>query len=99
VSQAAASQAAASQAGTGPAGRWQPAGQLPLAATDFSGPAAGFTGPAAELACLLGRLSGDGMAVTVVTGMLGAAKTAPGIGTCQCGRPVYLLVTGSQAAD
>jgi DNA-binding SARP family transcriptional activator len=49
--------------------RWQPARQLPVAAADF-------TGRAGELAGLLARLSGEGMAITVVSGMLGAGKTA-----------------------
>jgi DNA-binding SARP family transcriptional activator len=49
--------------------RWRPACQLPVAAADF-------TGRTAELDALLARLSGQGMAITVVAGMLGAGKTA-----------------------
>jgi len=48
---------------------WQAACQLPVAVADF-------TGRALPLARLLGRMSGKGMAVTVVTGMLGTGKTA-----------------------
>jgi DNA-binding SARP family transcriptional activator len=48
---------------------WRPACQLPLAVTDF-------TGRALPLARMLGRLSGSGVSVTVVTGMLGTGKTA-----------------------
>jgi len=51
------------------AAAWQPACQLPMAAADF-------TGRAAELHSVLDRLSGAGMAVTVISGMLGAGKTA-----------------------
>lgn len=47
----------------------QPPCQLPAAVPDF-------TGREAELAELRGRLSGDGMPVTVLTGMPGAGKTA-----------------------
>ncbi|MGN6791408.1 MAG: BTAD domain-containing putative transcriptional regulator [Streptosporangiaceae bacterium] len=50
-------------------GRWQPTCQLPVAVADF-------TGRAADLDRLLTRLSGEGMAITVVTGMLGVGKTA-----------------------
>ena len=49
-------------------GPWRPACQLPMAVTDF-------TGRALPLARLLGRLSGSGMSVTVLTGMLGIGKT------------------------
>ena len=48
--------------------RWVPACQLPA-------PVADFTGYPAELGTVLGRLSGDGMAVTVLSGMPGAGKT------------------------
>ncbi|HUZ51508.1 MAG TPA: BTAD domain-containing putative transcriptional regulator [Streptosporangiaceae bacterium] len=48
---------------------WQPACQLPATVADF-------TGRAAELECVLKRLSGQRPAVTVVTGMLGIGKTA-----------------------
>ncbi|HEX9064211.1 MAG TPA: BTAD domain-containing putative transcriptional regulator [Streptosporangiaceae bacterium] len=48
---------------------WRPACQLPAAVPDF-------TGRTAELAWLRTRLPGDGMAVTVITGMLGTGKTA-----------------------
>ena len=48
---------------------WRPACQLPMAVTDF-------TGRALPLARLLGRLSGSGVSVTVLTGMLGTGKTA-----------------------
>jgi len=49
-------------------GHWCPPCQLPMAVTDF-------TGRALPLARLLGRLSGSGGFVTVVTGMLGTGKT------------------------
>ena len=48
---------------------YQPACQLPAAVPDF-------TGRGAELGWLRTRLPGDGMAVTVITGMLGTGKTA-----------------------
>src|SRR5215472_9579782 len=48
---------------------WRPARQLPIAVT-------ALIGRAVPLARLLGRLSGDGMTVAVVTGMLGTGKTA-----------------------
>lgn len=51
------------------AGIWQPACQLPRAAADF-------TGREAELARLCRLLSGGGVTVAVVTGMLGTGKTA-----------------------
>lgn len=47
---------------------WRPPCQLPASVADF-------TGRSAELRDLLERLPGDGMAVTVVTGMLGVGKT------------------------
>ncbi len=50
-------------------GSWQPMCQLPRAIADF-------TGRAAELARLRNLLSGQGMAIAVVTGMLGTGKTA-----------------------
>ncbi len=50
-------------------GSWQPMCQLPRAVADF-------TGRAAELARLRNLLSGQGMAIAVVTGMLGTGKTA-----------------------
>ena len=55
--------------GASGSGRWTPACQLPAAVADF-------TGRGAELDWLRTRLPGDGMAVTVITGMLGAGKTA-----------------------
>jgi len=48
---------------------WQPMCQLPRAAADF-------TGRATEMARLRNLLSGKGMAIAVVTGMLGTGKTA-----------------------
>ena len=48
---------------------WRAACQLPAAVTDF-------TGRRAELDWLRTRLPGTGMAVTVITGMLGTGKTA-----------------------
>jgi len=50
-------------------GRWQPTCQLPRAVADL-------TGRATELARLRRVLSGKGMSVTVITGMLGVGKTA-----------------------
>jgi len=50
-------------------GDWQPRCQLPRAVEDF-------TGRAAELARLINMLSGKGVAIPVVTGMLGTGKTA-----------------------
>jgi DNA-binding SARP family transcriptional activator len=50
-------------------GAWQPRCQLPRAVEDF-------TGRAAELARLTNMLSGKGVAIPVVTGMLGTGKTA-----------------------
>jgi DNA-binding SARP family transcriptional activator len=51
------------------AGRWRPVCQLSAAVPDF-------TGRSAELSWLRTRLPGEGMAVTVITGMLGTGKTA-----------------------
>ncbi|HEX9032392.1 MAG TPA: AfsR/SARP family transcriptional regulator [Streptosporangiaceae bacterium] len=76
---------------TGPAGpirpaesqlAWQSPCQLPASVPDF-------TGRAAELGDLLGRLPGEGMAVTVVTGMLGAGKTALAIHAAHIARACF----------
>jgi len=61
---------------------WQPTCQLPM-------PVADFTGRTAELACLLGRLSGHGIAVTVVTGMLGTGKTALAVHAAHLARAAF----------
>jgi len=61
---------------------WQPACQLPMAVADF-------TGRAAELHSLLDRLSGAGMAVTVISGMLGAGKTALAVHAAHLARACF----------
>jgi L-glyceraldehyde 3-phosphate reductase len=63
------------------AGRpWLAPGQLPASVADF-------TGREAELTRLLGRLNGEGMAVTVLTGMLGTGKTALAVHGAHRGPP------------
>jgi DNA-binding SARP family transcriptional activator len=64
------------------AAAWQPTCQLPMAVADF-------TGRAVELGSLLDRLSGAGMAVTVVTGMLGVGKTALAIQAAHLARACF----------
>jgi len=61
---------------------WQPACQLPVAVADF-------TGRALPLARLLGRMSGKGMAVTVVTGMLGTGKSALAVHAAHLASPGF----------
>src|SRR5258706_5769308 len=50
---------------------------------------ADFTGRAAELHSLLDRLSGAGMAVTVISGMLGAGKTALAVHAAHLARACF----------
>ena len=64
------------------AAAWQPACQLPMAVADF-------TGRAAELHSLLDRLSGTGMAVAVVSGILGAGKTALAVHAAHLARACF----------
>src|SRR5262249_35014193 len=64
------------------AAAWQPACQLPMAVADF-------TGRTVELDSLLERLSGAGLAVTVVSGMLGAGKTALAIHAAHLARACF----------
>jgi DNA-binding SARP family transcriptional activator len=64
------------------AASWQPACQLPMAAADF-------TGRTAELDSLLERLSGAGMAVTVISGMLGAGKTTLAVHAAHLARACF----------
>jgi NB-ARC domain len=61
---------------------WQPPCQLPMAVADF-------TGRTVELDSLLERLSGAGMAVTVVSGMLGVGKTALAIHAAHLARACF----------
>ena len=68
--------------GAGGPGAWQPTCQLPMAVADF-------TGRTAELTYLLGRLSGQGMAVTVVTGMLGTGKTTLAVHAAHLARSAF----------
>ena len=63
-------------------GGWQPMCQLPRAVADF-------TGRAAELARLRNLLSGRGMAVAVVTGMVGTGKTALAVHAAHAAKPVF----------
>ncbi len=56
--------------------------QLPASVEDF-------TGRAAELSVLLDRLNGDAMSVTVVTGMLGAGKTALAVHAAHLASPGF----------
>ncbi len=60
----------------------RPACQLPATVTDF-------TGRRAELAALLARLPGDGMAVTVLSGMPGAGKTQLAVHAAHLARPAF----------
>ena len=60
----------------------QPVCQLPMAIADF-------TGRTAELHSLLERLSGAGMAVTVVSGMLGAGKTTLAVHAAHLARACF----------
>jgi len=60
----------------------QPVCQLPMAIGDF-------TGRTAELHSLLERLSGAGMAVTVVSGMLGAGKTTLAVHAAHLARACF----------
>ncbi len=70
----------AAKAATG-AGRW-PACQLPASVADF-------TGRTAELTELLGRLPGDGMAVTVISGMPGSGKTELAVHAAHLAMPAF----------
>jgi DNA-binding SARP family transcriptional activator len=60
----------------------QPVCQLPMAIADF-------TGRTAELHSLLERLSGAGMAVTVVSGMLGVGKTTLAVHAAHLARACF----------
>ncbi|HVB46420.1 MAG TPA: BTAD domain-containing putative transcriptional regulator [Streptosporangiaceae bacterium] len=80
-------------------GSWRSASQLPASVADF-------TGRAAELSRLLGRLSADGMTVTVLRGMPGAGKTELAIRAAHLARPCFpdgqlcaWLDDGGQARD
>ncbi|HET9893573.1 MAG TPA: BTAD domain-containing putative transcriptional regulator [Streptosporangiaceae bacterium] len=63
------------------AARW-PACQLPASVADF-------TGRTAELTELLGRLPGDGMAVTVISGMPGGGKTELAVHAAHLAMPAF----------
>jgi DNA-binding SARP family transcriptional activator len=89
---------AAQTAAAGPAAA-RPACQLPAAVADF-------TGRAAELNELLGRLPTEGMAVTVLSGMPGAGKTALAVQAAHLARARFpdgqlcaWLDDGGQARD
>jgi hypothetical protein len=62
--------------------RLRPACQLPASVADF-------TGRGAELAEVLTRLPGDGMAVTVLTGMPGAGKTELAVHAAHLAKPAF----------
>src|ERR1700722_17450162 len=70
---------------------WLPAaGQAPvLPASQLPASVADFTGRDADLAELLSRLPGEGMAVTVVSGMPGVGKTELAIHTAHLAKPVF----------
>ncbi len=60
----------------------RPASQLPASVADF-------TGRASELTELLNRLPGDGMAITVISGMPGAGKTELAIHGAHLAKPGF----------
>ncbi len=66
----------------GQAGPWIPVCQLPAALPDF-------TGRGEEITSLLARLPGRGMAVTVVSGMPGAGKTALALHVAHLASPYF----------